>query len=55
MAPSETSDPKTARPEHLNTEETEENNLKIIFLKMVEVIKKKTKKNLLKKLRKIQT
>ena len=39
MTPPESRDPTPARPEHYNTDDTEENDLKNIFMKMIERLK----------------
>ena len=44
MAPSETIYPITASPEYSNTAETEENDLKINHMKMIEGLKEKMNK-----------
>lgn len=46
MAPSEPSNPTTARPEHSNTAKAQENDLKTDFMKMIEVLKEEMKKSL---------
>ena len=42
-APPETSGSTTARPEHPNADEAEENNLKNNFMKMIEALKEEMK------------
>ena len=41
MAPGEPSGSTTARPEYVNAEEAEENNLKNNFTKMIKALKRK--------------
>lgn len=46
MAPSEPSDPTTARPEHSSAAETKGNELKNYFMKMIETLKEEMKNSL---------
>lgn len=43
MAPTESSSSTTERPEHPNSDEAEENNLKNNFMKMIEALKEEMK------------
>ena len=46
MAPPEPSYLTTVRPEHSNTAEAQENDLKNNFMKMIEVLKEKMKRRI---------
>ena len=46
VAPTEPSSPTTARPEHSNTTEAQEENLKTNFMEMTEVFKEEINKSL---------
>jgi hypothetical protein len=46
MVPLEVSSSTTARPEYSNTAEAQGNNLKIIFMKMIKVLKEKVMKKI---------
>ena len=46
MAPPEPSNPTTAKPEHCNAAETQEDKLKNYFMMMIEALKEETKNSL---------